>query len=188
MSNPNDVFAKFSQHAVWDFIISRGIIALIIGILFIAMPLATMKFLCLLIGIILLLNGLVATVKAIRSKTAKKTFLVYGLTCLLLGIIILMNQALSVSVLIMFFAVLVLITGLSQIFAAIKAKSTPGSARALAALTGVLSLILGLALLMHPNIGEKVIPIIIGIYFIAFGVLAIATGTVLRKAVKNIGQ
>jgi len=186
MSQGNSVFSKFAQHTVWDFIISRGIIALIIGILFITMPLATIDFLCVLIGIILLLNGLVAIIKAMKSDTGKKTLLIYGLICLLAGLIILMNPALSVDVFVMFFAFLVLISGGSQIVAAIKAKSTPGSARALAASTGVLSLLLGLALLIHPDVSMTFIAILIGIYFLAFGVLAIATGSVIRKAGKNV--
>ena len=186
MSQENNIFSKFAQHTVWDFIISRGVIALIIGILFITMPGVTISTLCILVGIFLLLNGLMALIKAMKTSNAKKTLLLYGLICLAAGLIILINPALLAGIFVIAFSLLVIISGANQLAAAIKTKSTPGSARILAALTGILSLALGLALLLRPDIGLKVIIMLIGIYFLAFGILAIATGSVLRKNSKHV--
>jgi uncharacterized membrane protein HdeD (DUF308 family) len=185
MSTQNDIFSRFAQHTVWDFMISRGIVCLIIGILFILMPLVTIKMLCILLGVFLLINGIFALIKPPKSNNDKRMLLVYGLFCLILGIIILMNQALSIYIFITIFAFIVLVTGANQLITAIKSKSIHGSARLLAVLSGIMSLLLGLALLIRPDIGLKIIGIIIGIYFVAFGILAIATGSVIRKANKN---
>ena len=186
MTAKNDVFSKFAQHTVWDFIISRGIICLIIGILLLTMPGATIGMLCILIGIFLLLNGLIALIKALKSSNGKKTLLIYGLICLFAGLLILTNPGLLAGIFVIAFSLLVLISGANQLVAAIKAKSTSGSARVLAALTGIISIALGLALLVRPDIGLEVIVMLIGIYFLAFGILAIATGVTMRKASKSI--
>lgn len=185
MSASKDVFSKLTQHTVWDFIISRGIICLIIGILFITMPLAVIDMLCLLLGIFLLINGLIALIKAMKSENGKKMLLIYGLICLSAGIIILIKPVFLAGLIVMVFALLVLFSGVSQVIAGIKAKSTPGSARVLAAVTGLISIALGLALLVRPDIGMQVMVMLIGIYFMSFGILAIATGVVIRKAAKN---
>lgn len=184
MSAKDDVLSRFAQHTVWDFIISRGIIALIIGILLITMPGATISFLCILLGIFLLLNGLVTLIKAMKSEKGKKILLIYGLICLFLGIILLTKPAFLISIFVIAFSLLILISGANQLVAGIKATKTPVMARILTVLTGLISMALGLALLIRPDIGLEIIVMLIGIYFIAFGVLAIATGMTIRKAIK----
>ena len=185
MSSPSNVFSKFIHHTVWDYIISRGIASLIIGILFIAMPQASIKMLCLLVGIFLMINGLIALVKAMKESEAKKLILVYGLICLLAGIVFLINPEFLLGIIVIVFSLLVLISGINQIFVAVGANQTPVSARILAAATGIISIALGLAFLIHPDISIQVMIMIIGIYFLAFGILAILTGAVIRKANKN---
>ena len=186
MSTKNDVFSKFAQHTVWDFIIFRGIVALIIGVFFIAKPLATIHFLCIMIGIFLLINGLVALIKAMKSDKGKKTLLIYGLICLGAGILFFSNPAFLAEILVTIFALLILISGVNQIIAGIKTNATPVAARILTFLTGLFSIILGIILLLHLNDAKEVIAIIIGIYLVAFGILAIATGAVIKKTIKKI--
>lgn len=185
MSVKNDVLSRFAQHTVWDFIISRGIIALIVGSLFIAMPEASINIICLFLGVFLLLNGLIALIKLMKSEKGKKVLLVYGLFCLATGIIFLLKPDFLTDLVVKVFALLVFVTGVNQIIAGIKAKSAPGSARLLASFTGVISLILGAVLFVHSDPAAKIIVTFIGIYFIAFGILAIATGMVIRKAAKK---
>ena len=185
MTAQKDIFSKLTQHTVWDFIITRGIVCLIIGVLFITMPMAVIDMLCLLLGIFLLINGLGALIKAMKTKDNKNILLAYGLFCLGAGIIILIKPEFLAGLIVMVFALLVLVSGLNQIIAGIKAKGTPGSARILATVTGLLSIALGLALLIRPDAGAQVMIMLIGIYFMAFGILAIATGAVIRKAGKS---
>jgi uncharacterized membrane protein HdeD (DUF308 family) len=185
MSKPSSVFSKFIHHTVWDYIISRGIVCLIIGILFITLPQASINMLCLLLGVFLLINGLIALIKAMKAKEARNLILIYGLICLLAGIVFLTNPAFLMGVIVIVFSLLVLLSGINQIVVAAKTTSAPVSARILAALTGIISIILGLALLIRPDISIQVMIMFIGIYFVAFGILAIATGTVVRKANKH---
>ena len=185
MSQQNNIFYKFIHHTVWDYIIPRGIACLIIGVLFIAMPKASINMLCILLGVLLLLNGLIALIKSMKGNGDKKIIMMYGLICLLAGIIILMKPALLAGIIVIVFSLLVLISGINQIVIAIKTKYTPVPARVLAAFTGLISIALGLALLMNRDAGAQVMVMLVGIYFAAFGILGIVTGLVIHKANKH---
>ena len=185
MSEQQKVFSKLAHHAIWDFIISRGIISLIIGILLLTMPGATILTLCLFVGFFLLINGVTTLIKAFKIHEHKAFMISYGLFYLLAGIIILLRPILVEGIFFIIFTIWILITGLQQLITAIKAKHRPKQARILTAITGIISLALGLTLVFYPHIGFGIVIAIIGIYFLSYGILAIGIGALIHKAEKN---
>jgi uncharacterized membrane protein HdeD (DUF308 family) len=87
--------------------------------------------------------------------------------------------------LVLLFALWIIISGGNELMAAWKIRSHPMPARVLTGITGFISILLGLMLLFHPKIGLEIIIMIIGIYFVAFGILAIATGSIIHRANKD---
>ena len=185
MLERNNSFYKFVHHTVWDFILYRGILALLLGILCITIPGITLNTFCILVGIFLLLNGLAALLKAMKKDSNKKIHLIYGFAFLAAGIIILAYQIVAEWVLVVLFSLWIIISGGNELMAAWKIKSHPTPARILTGVTGLISVLLGLMLLAYPRVGLRVIIMIIGIYFVTFGILAIATGSVIHRAGKN---
>ena len=176
---------KSIQHAVWDYVVSRGFLALIAGLFLVIWPGAATLAVCIVIGIFLLINGFSALFKSMHSDFRRTSFLIYGLVCLLAGILVLLNPLLLERLFIWIFAFWVLIAGINQLYTAVKAKDAPGSARTLSAVTGAISLAVGLGLVFNPDLGLKIIIMIIGIYFLVFGVLAISIGTLLHRNSKR---
>jgi uncharacterized membrane protein HdeD (DUF308 family) len=176
---------KLAHHAIWDYVISRGLLALLAGILLISMPGAATLTACIIIAVFLIINGVMALLKTINATTNRNALLAYGLICLAAGIVILLKPFLLEKLFVWVFAVWVLISGVNQCVSAAKEKSSPTSARILTAVTGLLSVILGLALIFNPTLGLRVIVTVIGIYFLAFGILAIMIGIVLYRANQN---
>ncbi len=184
MAKTNDYF-KAVQHTIWDFILLRGFFALVVGIIFIAIPGIAITTLCLLLGIFLLFNGLTALLKAMKMNAGKGLFLIYGFICLAAGLGILIKPEWLKDIFVLIFAIWVLISGSHQLVKVYKAKHGPVPARILTALVGVISIIFALALLFHPDIGIRFIVILTGIYFLVFGVLALTIGIVVHKANKQ---
>ena len=185
ITKTNNYFTA-SQNSMCDFIISRGIFALIIGTLFIAVPGIAIVAICILLGIFLLFNGLTALIKGVKSNTNRGLTLAYGFICLVAGLIILIHPIILEGFFVLIFALWVLISGLNQLVAAYTDKHNPASARILTAVTGLISVIFGIALLVYPNIGLRFIVILIGIYFVVYGIFAITIGSVINRTNKCV--
>lgn len=176
---------KLAHHAIWDYVISRGLLALLAGILLISMPGAATLLVCLIIAFFLIVNGVMALMKTVNATANRNSLLAYGLICLAAGIVILLNPLLLGKLFVWVFAIWVLISGVNQCTSAVKDKAGLTSARILTGITGLLSVILGLALMINADLGLKVIVTVIGVYFLAFGLLAIMIGIVLHRANKH---
>ena len=176
---------KLAHHAIWDYVISRGLLALLAGILLIAMPGAATIVVCMIIAFFLIINGVMALLKTVNATANRNSLLAYGLICLAAGIVILLNPLLLGKLFVWVFAIWVLISGINQCTSTVKDKASPTSARILTGITGLLSIVLGLALMFNTALGLKVIVTVIGVYFLAFGILAIMIGMVLHRANKH---
>jgi uncharacterized membrane protein HdeD (DUF308 family) len=185
MTKQIDRIYRLAHHAVWDYIFTRGLLALVIGIIFVSMPASATTFICILLAVFLLINGITALVKSMKGDYNKNSLLVYGLICLIAGLIVLMQPIIAKVGLVWIFALWVLIAGINQFINASKSKNIPMSARILTALTGLLSIILGIALLLNPKIGLEVIVVVIGIYFLIFGIISILIGALMHRTSKQ---
>ncbi|MDD5727499.1 MAG: DUF308 domain-containing protein [Victivallales bacterium] len=181
----NEKLYRLAHHAILDYVVFRGLLALLAGILLITMPGAATLAICIILAVFLLINGVMAVIKSLRIEENRNSLLVYGLVCLAAGIVILLQPWLLERLFVWIFAIWVLIAGIDQCLTAAKSKSSPVSVRILTALTGLLSVVLGLALLFNPTLGLQAIIMVIGIYFLAFGILAIIIGVTLYRANKN---
>lgn len=184
ISKTNDYFAAVKR-TIWDFILFRGILALVVGIIFIAIPNIAINTLCVLLGIFLLINGLAGLLKAVKMDAGKGLFLIYGFICLAAGVVVLTKPAFLKDLITIAFAIWVLLSGGHQLVKVYKSKHGPILARILTVLVGVISIVFAMAILFHPDIGIRIIVRLTGIYFLVFGVLALTIGIMVRKASKQ---
>jgi uncharacterized membrane protein HdeD (DUF308 family) len=171
--------ATLAQHW-WTFML-RGVIAVLFGIIALAVPGAVLLSLALLFGIYLVADGvigLVGTVRAVRTHRHWGALLAEAVLNILMGLVALFIPAAAVFAFVLLMAVWALMSGGLMLWAAIRLHVSHG--RWWMAFGGVVSLIWGVMLTAAPMVGAVVLAWWLGIYAIVFGIALLACGWRLR--------
>jgi uncharacterized membrane protein HdeD (DUF308 family) len=75
--------------------------------------------------------------------------------------------------------------GIFEIFAAFQSGETAGT-RALFIITGLVSILFGVVLFAHPNIGAVTLALLFGLFTLIYGFAQITMGIELRRASKTV--
>jgi uncharacterized membrane protein HdeD (DUF308 family) len=114
------------------------------------------------------MNGDLATDEVRDATSAWWLFLVIGLVAIAAGVIVLLKPEDSLSTLAVVSGIFVLANGIFDIAVSFSSR-TPN--RGLAALMGVLSVVIGVLLIRHPIGGVLFVALLLGIWLIAVGVV-----------------
>jgi len=166
----------------WHWVVIRGVAAVIFGLLAFIWPGITLAALVIVWGAYALVDGALALIAAFRVRDRGKplwALLIVGLLGLAAGILTFIWPAMTALVLLSFIAAWAIVMGIFQIVAAIRLRKSIEN-EWLLALSGVLSVLFGVLLLLRPGAGALAVIWIIGAYAIAFGVLLIALGLKLK--------
>jgi uncharacterized membrane protein HdeD (DUF308 family) len=172
----------------WWSLAVRGLVAILFGLATLALPGLTLSALVLLFGVYALIDGAINIAGAWRASRAHVrwgTLLLQGLAGILAGAITLAWPAITALALIYLIAAWSLVIGLIEIVAAIRLREFLSN-EWLLALSGVLSLIFGVLLLVAPLAGALAIALWIGVYALIFGVVLIALGFRVRNWAKKL--
>lgn len=169
----------------WWLISLRGLVALILGIIMLAMqPVAAAAFLVIFIGVYALVDGIFALVVGIINRPPHRDrgwLIAEGIIGILAGIAILASPLLAGVFIMYFIAFWALFTGLMElVFAIGQWKQIPDAWLIL--LNGVFSVVLGTLILVNMTVGTVLIVLMIAIYLVIFGTLLIAMGFSLKGA------
>ena len=169
----------------WWAILIRGIIAIIFGFVAILWPGLTVFALVLVFGIFVIVEGLfslAATYYAAKAGQRWWTVLLRGLVEIAVGIIVLVWPGITALALLFLIAAWALISGIIEVVGAFSSAAKPY--RALLAISGVISIIIGILLFSWPVGGAVAIVWLIGIYAIVIGILLFIFSFDVRKATK----
>ena len=172
----------------WWLVLIQGIVALILGIMFLSWPYFTLMIAVTFLGAYWFVSGLFALVGLAVDRSQYAVKIVLGILGIIAGILILayplFATVLIPSLLVIFIGVWGVIMGAVSLFASFK-----GGGAGAAAL-GIIGLILGLILLANPFIAAAILPFILGIIGIIGGIAAIVTSIAIRarSAKGGIGQ
>ena len=167
----------------WGWIVVRGIAAVIFGVLAWVLPGITLAALVLLWGAYALADGIIALIAAFRIRYRGKPFwalVVIGILGVAAGIVTFIWPGMTAIVLLAFIAAWSLVMGIFQIIAAVRLRKSIKN-EWLLGLSGLLSVIFGVLMLINPGAGALAVIWVIGAYAILFGVLLIALGLKLRS-------
>ena len=167
----------------WGWIVVRGIAAVIFGVLALVLPGVTLAALVLLWGAYALADGIIALIAAFRIRDRGKPFwalLVVGILGIAAGILTFIWPGMTAIVLLAFIAAWSLVMGIFQIIAAVRLRKSIEK-EWLLGLSGLLSIIFGVLMLINPGAGALAVIWVIGAYAVVFGVLLIALGIKLRS-------
>jgi uncharacterized membrane protein HdeD (DUF308 family) len=177
-----DMVYMFSRN--WWVLVLRGIFAVLFGVLAIIWPSIALAVLVLLFGVYALVDGVLAiwTAFSSRKKTEKWwVALLEGVAGIAAGAVVLIWPGITAMILLFLIAGWAVITGIFEILAAIRLRKQIENEWFLV-LSGLVSIVFGVAIGVWPRVGLLTLVWLIAIYAILFGVLIGILGFRLRSA------
>lgn len=164
----------------WQLVVVRGVVAVLFGVVAIAWPAITVLALALLWGAYLLVDGIASIVMAVGQGNDRLYLIVLGVLGIAAGVISFVWPQITVIVLLLLIAVWAIVAGVLQIAAAVRLRKVIRNEWFLA-ISGVVTLILGLLLIVQPAEGALALLVAIATFAIAWGVVLIVFGLRLRQ-------
>ncbi|MFA7024204.1 HdeD family acid-resistance protein [Methanocorpusculum bavaricum] len=165
-------------------LLAKGILMIILGILMMVFTLASLFASEILLAILLIFVGItLLTAGTTFFGEAKRTWwvVVLGVLVILFGILTLINPGIMLVYAMYVLAAAALIGGVTDLAVALMGKSAQFN-RGLLAVSGILGIILGVLFLINPVISAFTIIEIAGIFFFAFGIVAIIEAFMAKSA------
>jgi uncharacterized membrane protein HdeD (DUF308 family) len=169
----------------WDLFLVRGILAILFGIATLLMPGITLIVLVVLFGAYALVDGVILSVLAFKSRKNDSNWwlvLLTGLVSIAAGVVTFVWPGITTVSLFYVIVAWAIITGISEVIYAIQfRKEIEGEW--LLILDGILSVVFGILLIAQPVAGALAVLGLIGIYAIVYGVMLV----VLAFRLRNLG-
>lgn len=166
----------------WGWVALRGICALVFGVLTLAFPGVTLSLLVIFWGAYALVDGVVALIAGFRIRDNDRplwSLIFIGLLGIGAGVVTFFWPGLTALTLIFIIGIWAIAVGVFQIVAAVRfRKQIRGEW--LHALSGVLSIVFGVAVTLQPGAGAIALAWIIGWFAMVFGVMLIVMAFRLR--------
>lgn len=175
---------------IWGWVMARGVLSVAFGIAAFVWPGLSLLFLVLLFGVHALTDGITTLVAGLRVRAADKPlwpFILIGVLGILTGIITLFEPAVAAAALLTVIAVWAIVTGVLQIIAAIRLRDHIDREWMLG-ISGALSIVFGVFLLMNPAAGALSIVWLVAGFSIAFGLLLMNLAWRLRSLPERVAS
>jgi uncharacterized membrane protein HdeD (DUF308 family) len=177
--------ADQGERAAWWLALAAAVVGVVVGIMIISWPDATLKIVAFLFGLWLLALGVVRIVQAVagrgREGSERAILGVIGVFFFVAGVVALRNLLASVVLIVTLIGLMWLIGGLMELVSAF------GGARGRyrmwhVALAG-LSIIAGIVVLVWPDLSLRTLVYVTGVWLIVTGLLQVAMVLLARRAV-----
>ncbi len=168
-------------------LILLGVLAIIVGIIAIAWPGATILALVILFAVYAFIDAGLQAMRAFSSRTAGPVagHLLLGLVDLAAGAIALIWPAPTALVLVLIVAIWAFTGGFFEIFAAFRSGETAGT-RALFIVGGLVSIAFGVVLFSRPDVGAVTLALLFGLFSLIYGSSQIAMGVEARRTGRTL--
>ena len=168
-------------------LITRGILAVIIGIIALAWPSVTVLALVILFAVYAFMASAMEAARGFTSRKAGPVIghLLLGLADLAAGVMALAWPGPTALVLVLIVAVWAVLAGLAEIAAAFGAGE-PAGTRAMFILAGLATAAFGVVLCARPGIGAITLALLFGLFNLIAGTWMLAQGIELRRTEKTL--
>jgi uncharacterized membrane protein HdeD (DUF308 family) len=165
----------------WWLLALRGVVAILFGILAIAFPGLALQTFILLFAAYALVDGIAAAISAIQNRNQPNWWvhLLEGIVSIIAGILAVIYPGLTALILLYIIALWAIVTGVLEIWAAIHLRKEI-EGEFWMGLSGVLSILFGVILVLSPGTGILAVLAIVAAYAIVFGIILILLATRLR--------
>jgi uncharacterized membrane protein HdeD (DUF308 family) len=163
-------------------LVTRGVVAVAFGVLALVWPAVTVLALAVVFGIYALVDGVMRIIHTVRDRDQGHRWLtiVGGVLSIAAGIVSLIWPQITAVALALLVGVWAVVTGISEIAAAIRLRKQIRGESFLA-FAGLISVIAGIVILFRPLAGALGIAIVIGIFAVIYGAFLIALGYRLHR-------
>ena len=162
-------------------LILLGILAVIVGVIAIAWPSATILALVILFAVYAFMDAGLQAARAFSSRSAGPVFghLLLALISLAAGVIAVAWPGPTAYVLVIVVAAWALVGGFAEVFAGFQIGESAGM-RAMFILSGLVSVAFGVLLFARPGVGAVTLALLFGLYSLIYGFSQITAGIQLR--------
>ncbi|QCB94936.1 HdeD family acid-resistance protein [Cellulomonas shaoxiangyii] len=175
---------------LWWLPVLRGVVLIVLGLLLMAQPEATLGAIVWLFGIFAVVDGVVAVVQGLANRGVPGWgwWVAQGLAGIVVGAIVILWQEPTVRVLFFLLAAWLLVLGVIWIIAAAALSRTrdPGWFWMLA--SGLVSTLFALLLVARPQETIGVFAVLLGLFAFVAGALAVVSGFAVRAALRDLEQ
>ena len=179
---PGGVISMFARN--WWLFVLRGVAAIVFGIIAIVYPDVTITALAIVFGIYAIVDSVGSFASAIGHRGAdgwhRAAHALEGVVALVAGVLALVLPDLTALALVVLIGIWAIVSGVVEIMAAIRLRRVIDT-EWLLGISGVLSIIAGIVILVWPDAGAVAISWLIGTYAIVFGIVFVWLGFKLRR-------
>jgi uncharacterized membrane protein HdeD (DUF308 family) len=175
--------------AAWQVVLLTGVASLILGVLVLVWPGASLFAAGILFGIYLLISGIFQLVAAFgthRATSLRVLAFISGALSIVLGLFCFRGPMQSILLLALWIGIGWLIRGITQTLAAVQDRTMP--ARGWQIFLGIVTFVAGIVLIDSPFRSVAVLTLVCGIWLVAVGVVEIITAIRIRGRAKQVPQ
>ena len=165
-----------APESFWWLLVLTGLISIGLGVVVLAEPSRSLKALCVIVGIYLLIAGVVAIVKTATDHDRESVGILLGIVALIAGVVVIRHPSGSLVAVSLAIGLFFLIDGALDL-----AYAIIGPRRLLHLVCGAVLLAAGTVIVSSPEISVKTLAILTGIALCLNGVFQIGEGFLLRS-------
>jgi uncharacterized membrane protein HdeD (DUF308 family) len=156
-----------------------GLISVAAGVIFVAEPSNSIKALAVVFGIFALVDGIIELVMSFSHRTENRGLAaLLGVLGIVIGILLLRHTSHAVAAIGLLIGIWLVAAGVVRFMRALVSSAHPVLQVAIA----LLEIVFGILVVSEPHIGYSTLAIIVGIWLIINGVIAIVMGFAVRSA------
>jgi uncharacterized membrane protein HdeD (DUF308 family) len=179
VSDPNS-----GLRSAWWLALTAAVVGVVVGVMIVAWPEATLQVVAVLFGLWLLVHGVGRIVQAVagRGRDAGERAIVgvIGVLFLVAGVLALRNLLASLALIVTLIGLMSLIGGLTELISAFVGPR--GSSRTWNVVLGALSIIFGITVLVWPDLSLMTLVYLTGTWMIVAGLLQVGLVVVARRS------
>lgn len=165
----------------------RGVLLIIFGVIAVAWPGITALALVVTFGIFAVVDGILALIDAIRYRALGHTgtAVLLAILTIIIGVVALVYPTKTATVIVILIGIWAIVAGLVGIGGSLNLKDIPGSGWGWGLVSGILTVIFGILLLVWPKSGIVSVVWLIGLWAIVIGIVWIGIAFTVRKVGKT---
>jgi uncharacterized membrane protein HdeD (DUF308 family) len=177
----------FSAAAGWQAMVFVGVVTVILGLIISLHPGGSLNVIAVLIGVLLVISGIFNLVRAFDPSEPYRVWLgIAGLLLVVIGVVLIRHLNLTVALVGLVIGITWIVQGLATLVAGFSGGTAQG--RGWWIFFGSISLIAGIVVAAVPTTSVTVLAVLVGIWFIAEGLIEIIGGFMQRHAASKSGS